>query len=99
MKFIQQNVNKRLSARLNPTVLFQNNYSSLTLRFLPRDLLGALWLQLTQVMTEVKDVKRCDVCQRPIIKNYSQGTRRDKKYCSDACKVKAYRDRKKGEVV
>jgi len=36
--------------------------------------------------------RRCPVCQSPLVVKTGKG--RERRYCTDACKAKAYRERK-----
>jgi hypothetical protein len=59
----------------------------------PRSLIGALWLQLAQTIAGSKQYKVCPVCGK--LFEASRGANRsDRLYCTDACKARAYRDRK-----
>lgn len=65
----------------------------------PRNLLAALWWQFAQVVTRLKDVRTCPVCGKgfeiPDHGNLGEvSSRNDRKFCSDKCKSKDYRDRK-----
>lgn len=59
----------------------------------PRNLLGALALQFADVITRNKELRRCLLCQKPFEVSLD-ANRKHKEYCSDACRMKAYRDRK-----
>lgn len=59
----------------------------------PSSLLTAMWLQLSMDVEEGREYRRCSVCNRwmevtPITR------RQNAKYCSGACRAKAYRGRK-----
>lgn len=43
-------------------------------------------------------LKICEVCKLPFAPTIEGKGRRDRRYCSDACKSKAYRGRKKKEA-
>lgn len=62
----------------------------------PTNLLGVMWLQLAQQFTGEKTYRKCSFCDTwfPIGAgdDSSKGTRL---YCSDSCRLKAYRRRKK----
>ncbi len=61
----------------------------------PTDLLDALWIQLTLAIDGNQNLRSCAECRTwfPI---EAGGSRSDKEYCSDACRMRAYRKRKKG---
>lgn len=60
----------------------------------PKSLLSYMWLSFAAEITDGRDWQKCFVCNEtyPIGKD-TGGTKR-KKYCSDSCKMKAYRKRK-----
>jgi hypothetical protein len=62
-------------------------------RAVPHDLLGALWLQFAESLAGAREHRPCLECGRWI--PVSPDTRRRQvKYCSDACRAKAYRRRR-----
>ena len=61
----------------------------------PVNLITALWLQLTLAITGDKRFVACKFCGRPIELSTDQtGSRRDREFCTIACKTKDYRKRK-----
>jgi hypothetical protein len=59
----------------------------------PEDLLSAMWLELAMAVEGNVNFDRCREC--PTWFAISPGTNRpDKRYCSDACRMRAYRKRK-----
>jgi hypothetical protein len=64
---------------------------------LPRNLLGAMWLQLADAVAENKELRRCEssTCERKwFVTPDPYGPRADATFCSDPCRHKAYRERK-----
>jgi hypothetical protein len=63
----------------------------------PKSLLSYMWLSFAAEITDGRDWQKCFSCNEtyPIGKD-TGGTKR-KQYCSDACKMKAYRRRKKSK--
>ena len=59
----------------------------------PRDLLGVIWLQLADAIEHRHQYRQCDECGKWFRAVSQGGSRRN--YCSDACRVRAYRKRKK----
>ncbi len=57
----------------------------------PNSLLDALWTQLTLAVVGKQNLRRCAVCSTwfPV-----EAARSDKEYCSRACRMRAYRERK-----
>ena len=59
----------------------------------PHSLLGALWFQFADAVAGLKDYRRCEVCNTPF--EVSPDVNRiSRSYCDNACRVKAYRDRR-----
>ncbi len=63
---------------------------------MPRSLLGALWLQAVQSVTEGKRFRPCASCGRliEISRDPTRGLRADATLCSNACRAREYRKRK-----
>jgi hypothetical protein len=59
----------------------------------PHDLHGALWLQLILAVDGAINLRSCVVCSRWFPIQVGKA-RVDRRYCSDACKMRAYRKRK-----
>ena len=63
------------------------------LKIEPEDLLATMWLELALAVEGSSNYRPCDVC--PTWFEVAPGSgREDKKFCSDACKMRAYRKRK-----
>ena len=75
---------------LETLVVWNEDFSSLQLAVTPRSLLQALWVQFCMAITENASFRRCEQCQRW----FSEASRSDKLFCSDACRIAAYRLRK-----
>ena len=67
------------------------------LAWAPRGLLGALWLQATLSVTADKEFRQCRECGRllEISKEATTGGRTNLRFCSDVCRMRAYRRRTK----
>lgn len=90
---VQHVVNQHLEGRLSPKVLWDTDYTHLNLHFMPESLIGALWLQFAQAIDGNKTYRRCDEC-RAWFELSPEVARTTKRFCSNACRVKAYRERK-----
>jgi hypothetical protein len=90
---VQHVVNQHLEERLSPKVLWGKDYTHLNLYFMPNSLIGALWLQFAQAIDGNKTYRRCDEC-RAWFELSPEVARTTKRFCSNACRVKAYRERK-----
>lgn len=89
---INREVNLRLEEHVRPALEFDPRQSRDRLVLIPRNLLGAMWLQLAETVSSGKLHRQCEACGRWF--EVSAGNyRTDRKYCSDACKVRAYRAR------
>lgn len=60
----------------------------------PTNLINALWLQFAEAIHQNASIKTCIQCGKAIIMHPTTN-RKTKKYCSDACRVKSYRAKKK----
>jgi hypothetical protein len=73
------------SVALLPVWIKENN--GFEMRAAPSSLLAAIWFQSAMHMSAAAPpLSRCEVCDQ-----WMQPERRSRKYCSDACKMKAYR--------
>jgi hypothetical protein len=68
-----------------------------TLRFAPSNLAGALWLQLAESIAGDKRWEGCPGCGQWIEVKTAE-RRADRRYCSEACRAKAYRARKQRSI-
>ena len=66
------------------------------LRVAPMTLLAAMWLQLALAVARSKEFVTCKFCKRQIeISTAESGFRTNREFCSDSCKTKDYRKRKR----
>jgi hypothetical protein len=66
------------------------------LRIAPVTLLAAMWLQLALAVAGNKEFVKCKFCERQIeISTADSGFRTNRQFCSDSCKTKDYRKRKR----
>jgi hypothetical protein len=59
----------------------------------PPDLMSAMWLQFAQFACSQAQLFRCQRCRKPFLGGTGTGRRRTAKFCLDACKVAAFRER------
>ncbi len=90
---IQALVNNHISGRLSPTLAWSDETNSLQLRFVPDGLLSALWVQLAQAITLNKRYGQCAQCGA-WFEISPRAARKNRVYCSNACKTRAFRERK-----
>jgi hypothetical protein len=95
-KIIQRTVNKHLSESVSPMLLWDEQTKTLSLFYLPKNLLSFLWVQLAKAIEDKKEYGFCSAsrCGKPI---EIGEIRIDAKFCSEVCKAWAYRKRKKNK--
>lgn len=91
---LQQVINKALEERVSPRLLWDEG--ELGLYHVPDSLLGLMWLQFGQAISGHKEYRKCSQCSTWFELQPGVG-RKDKKYCSDACRAAAYRARKEAK--
>jgi hypothetical protein len=62
-------------------------------QLVPSSLISAMWIQLAQAITENKNYDQCHQCG--LWFEVAAEKRKDAKFCSNACRFKAYRERQK----
>jgi hypothetical protein len=92
LAFIQRRVNERLHELVTPRMLYDVGQDCMTLRLVPSTLLGALWLEFSEAVTQDRKFQRCQVCNswfeiRP------PATRSTRLYCSNTCRIRVQRSR------
>jgi hypothetical protein len=93
MYFIQEWVNDHLAGRVSPRLLWDpGDDEPLSLYEVPHSLIGALWLQFAQAIHGQKKFRLCECGTR--FEVAPDTARKDKVFCSDACRARAYRRRK-----
>ncbi|MEM7412925.1 MAG: hypothetical protein AAF430_22025 [Myxococcota bacterium] len=63
-----------------------------------RSLLGLIWLEFAYSLDIERVEKRCLVCNDVFIVDNRRKTRRSREYCSEKCRMAAYRERKREAV-
>lgn len=98
--WVQEAINESIDASRNDgeavvpiRILFNHEEEGFTQHVAPRTLLAALWFQCARVLTEHPEFKKCEHCGK-WFELSPDARRRNSKYCSDRCKVAAYRIRK-----
>jgi hypothetical protein len=92
-------ISARLSEHAVPFVWHSSKTAKPEFRLMPRNLLGAIWLQLAFAFSTHSSYQDCEQCGKTFeltrvdLAN-PRKKRADQKYCSDACKSRAYRVRK-----
>ena len=81
--------------RVQPRMSFQDGLPA-RLSYKPLTLLAAMWLQLALAITDDKEFQACKFCRDLFeISTAQTGFRRHREFCSDSCKTKDYRKRKR----
>jgi hypothetical protein len=93
---IQRIADSRLQEHVATRLLFQGNPPRPGISLMPRNLLGALWLQFSAAVGALKAFNRCRQCGAPfeLSRDPQTGKRRDARFCSARCRVGHYRGRK-----
>ena len=90
--YVQRAVSFAMEELVDVKLLWDSEDERGRLHLVPTSLLGALWLQFAQAITGNKDYRRCARCNT-WFELSPEASRTNKLYCSDACKMKSYRDR------
>jgi hypothetical protein len=102
--YLQSLINKALEGLVSPKLLWNSSRRggavtdgagrTLDLFFVPRSLLGYLWLQLAEAVAEQKTFRRCKVCSTWIlIAARAEGSRTNRLTCSNTCRMRLYQER------
>jgi hypothetical protein len=92
-RMLQDLANQMLSNACSPVLLWEPNALSFQIKMVPHHLVGFTWVQFADAVVGGKDFWQCASCARWMEIGPGQG-RREKTYCSDACRMRAYRKRK-----
>jgi hypothetical protein len=92
-RILQDLTNSWLSRACSPALLAEPNDGSFQLKMIPHDLIGFMWVQFAEAVAGGKEFRQCASCARWMEIAPGQG-RPEKVYCSDACRMRAYRKRK-----
>lgn len=94
---VQRSVNVRIGKHVGTVarLLWDPPTERLVLRLAPRTLLGALWLHLARAIDAGTQYARCGACHRFLALHPDRelGRRSDARYCSSACRQRAWRAR------
>lgn len=96
-EFVRRTITKHLEGRVSPRMLWEHDRDRITMRMVPHSLVGALWLQFARAVEARSEFGRCRACGKWFV--YEPDTARtNRRYCSDACRFKAYRQRQKEAI-
>jgi hypothetical protein len=94
---VQAIINERLAGGVSPRLLWNLDYTRLEMHIVPSNLIGELWLQFCRAVEGNKQYLRCPECTTWYEIDPSKN-RTDKRYCSNACRNRAYRRRKAVQI-
>jgi hypothetical protein len=89
-RLVDQHLQEHVASRMRPS----DEPLALKLSYVPRNLLGALWLQLALAIDAKKNFVKCAYCGDPLeVSDDGRAQRSDTRYCRPVCRVNAYRER------
>jgi len=89
---IQRVVNENLKDGAAPRLLWNNDQTAVSVHLVPKNLLGAIWLQVASAIERESSFRQCVQCGTWFEVSRQAG-RSDKRYCSNACRIRAHRSR------
>jgi hypothetical protein len=94
-RLLPQSLDPRTVGLPTSMLLDEAGNNGLRIAVRPQNLAGAVWAQFMLAAEGTGNFQTCDVCQTWIAIQ-ADGSRSDRIYCSDACRMRAYRSRKGG---
>jgi len=92
--FAQRMITRGLAEHTRAALVFDPETRAQGLHVVPWNLLGALWIQTAGLAEGGRDYERCETCRGWFVLS-PEYNRADRRYCSDACRHKAYRERRR----
>jgi len=94
LEFVRTKVTERLDrSGISNRLLWDPSYRRQSLHVVPESLVAALWLQFAKAIEGDKEYRQCEQCNRWF--EVAAEKREDAKFCQNACRSKAYRERQK----
>ena len=91
--YLQTKINRKLDVYFSRTrLLWNGTYTQLAVRIVPETLIAAMWLQLARAIEGDLNYVQCAACARWI---EVSGKRSDARFCAEACRQKAHREKVK----
>jgi hypothetical protein len=92
--FLETSVNTKLNEhKIGRPLLQYRAYQQLEWQHLPASLIGALWVQFADAIVTSRNFSQCPFCKESF--EVKPGVaRKDKLYCSQTCRTRAYRMRR-----
>jgi hypothetical protein len=94
---LQYIVNEKLAGNASARLLWNGSKTRLSLHQVPKDLTSALWLQLARAIEGDREYVQCQECRNWFEVSSPDGGRKDKRFCSTACRARFWRKTNKGE--
>lgn len=91
--FADKIINGELEAHSSARMLYDPRDGSHELHVAPSSLLGALWIQAGDLAAGRRDYQKCEQCGTWFALS-PDTSRADRRFCSDRCRTRAYRERK-----
>jgi hypothetical protein len=92
LEFLKLVVNSKLASTSIGAPKLDRIGHELLWRHLPSSLLGVLWLQFAEAIAANRTFRQCHACNK-WFEVAPQSARSDKLYCSNTCRIRAYRTR------
>lgn len=90
---IQDVINEKIRPLAAPRLVWDSDFTRLRMQIYPKNLLGAMWVELLLAVANDKDYICCQGCKE--WREVTTQVRPNSKHCSDACRSLAYRNRKR----
>jgi hypothetical protein len=88
---LQYIVNEKLAGKVSARLLWNSSRSRLSLHQVPQDLISELWLQLARAIEGDREYQQCEECRNWFEVSSPDGGRKDKRFCSTACRARLWR--------
>jgi hypothetical protein len=95
---LQRTINEKLQGAVSPQLLWaDSSHRRLSLYQRPHSLLAAMWLQFARTLDGDRTLVRCQACRNYFEVDSPDGGRKDKVFCSGACRAREWRKRNEAE--
>jgi len=94
---LQHIVNEKLDGNVSARLLWNSSKTRLSLHQVPKDLISALWMQLARAIEGDREYQQCEECRNWFEVSSPDGSRKDKRFCSTACRARFWRKTNKQE--
>lgn len=92
-QYLQGEVNKKLTHHgVSARLLWDQNYTRLSLYLVPQSLIGCLWLQFARAIDGNRDYRRCPICRKWFEITFHV-SRKDRAFCTPTCKARAHKQK------